>query len=167
MLASKLSNLNHLQCSHLVYTFSYWERFQEYMAAILWVSSETYTQGKRNSSLCSGTGVRWFINLVHQITCKGLWISYVPSKMYRRKEPVNQLCYEKTLNRWLEAQTWTIKPKKETINCHWKNMNLNYFQSKAVYLKDIPPCYNPKYPNKWSQNKMLQNTLNKIFLHYP
>ena len=33
------------------------------MAANLHVSSETYTPGKRNATLSSGTGVKWVINI--------------------------------------------------------------------------------------------------------
>ena len=80
------------------------------MAANLHVSSETYNPGKRNSTLCSGTGVKWFININQilniKIPANG---SEIPVYHLRhigsipwRKETVHY-AKKKTLNRQLEA----------------------------------------------------------------
>ena len=40
------------------------------MAAILHVSADTYTPDKRNSTLCSRTGVKWFMNINKSLNIK-------------------------------------------------------------------------------------------------
>ena len=69
------------------------------MAVNLCVSSEIYTPGRRNSTSCSGTGVKWFMNmsiLEHQINLNGsglpvYHLNHIGS-VPQREETVNQLC---------------------------------------------------------------------------
>ena len=73
------------------------------MAAILCVLSETYTSDKRNSTLCSRTGVKWFINinkgLSIKLPAKGGELPISHPRRIGEKTLLTNYAKEKTLNR--------------------------------------------------------------------